>query len=74
MGISRYFIYLLLIGWVYRYTIYLTISKTSPATLYKKKLVSAAPLGLKCGTHKSVYLDEIRMLSESAVYEKNFFS
>jgi hypothetical protein len=36
-------------------------------------LISAAPLGLKCGTHKSLSLDEIRMLSESAVYEKRGF-
>jgi hypothetical protein len=28
-----------------------------------KKVISAAPLGLKCGTQKSVYLDEMRMLT-----------
>jgi hypothetical protein len=38
-----------------------------------KKLTSAAPLGLECGTHKSLSLDEIRMLIESAVYEKRVF-
>jgi hypothetical protein len=40
---------------------------------HMKKLISAAPLGLKCGTHKSLDLDEMRMLSESAVYEKKGF-
>jgi hypothetical protein len=40
--------------------------------LFLKKLISAAPLGLKCGTYKSLDLDEMRMLSESEVYEKRF--